>query len=242
MESYLGNKCADWIKDWFSKNGNEETKALICISGGKDSSIAAALCCKALGKDRVIGLLLPDGNQPDISDSIKLVKFLDIKSYTINISSIMDETCYSVRKATEKLDLPEQFMTNTPARIRMMMAYSLAQTIGNCRVINTCNLSENYIGWETYGGDDFGDMSPLGGITSDKVIKIGDELELPKELVHKVPSDGMCGKSDEDKFGFTYDELNATINKGIIGKNFAKIEQMHKWSEFKRNNINLPTF
>ena len=196
-----------WVKDYFEKTASPETKAVIGISGGKDSSVAAAVCVKALGKDRVIGVLMPQGEQSDINYSQLLVKTLDIKSYTINVGETVSTFMDELKKHVEPTN---QAIVNTPARIRMTTLYAVAASVGG-RVVNTCNLSEDWVGYSTKFGDAAGDFSPLSDLTVGEVKAIGDELGLPSELVHKVPTDGLCGKTDEENLGFTYAMLDDYI-------------------------------
>ena len=206
------------------KVSNPPGKAVIGISGGKDSTVVAYLAVKAYGKENVVGVMMPNGEQKDINDSKRVCELLGIKNLTVNISdaykSLTGEICVNLMKdfadGNLKNEIPSQYSTNTPARLRMTTLYGVAAILGG-RVLNTCNLSESIIGWETYGGDGFGDYSPLGRLTVTEVILLGEALGVPYDLIHKVPSDGMCGKSDEDKFGFTYDELDKTIREDIQG-------------------------
>ncbi len=199
-----------WVKEQFETTASPETKAVIGISGGKDSSVAAAVCVAALGKDRVIGVLMPQGEQADISCSYQLVNHLGIKYYEINVG----ETISAEMKAVGSvLDITDQAKINTPARIRMTTLYAVAACVGG-RVINTCNASEDYVGYSTKYGDSAGDISPLSDLTVTEVIAIGDELGVPYELTHKTPIDGLCGKTDEENLGFTY----ATLDKYIRGE------------------------
>ena len=229
-----------WIKDWFKDKAGP---AVLGISGGKDSTVCAALLAEALGSDRVIGVMMPNGVQSDIDDSHKVVDFLKIKSMTVNIGGAYNELRSEINKQYPGIPLPGLFTTNTPARLRMVTLYGVAAIFGGF-VCNTCNLSESIVGWETYGGDGFGDFSPIGKLTKTEVVELGDYMELPKELVHKVPSDGMCGASDEDKMGFTYETLDAYIRDGLPPKSIEtkmKIDNMHKKSHFKHENIRIPT-
>ena len=197
-----------WVRDYFAENqSSPQTKAVIGISGGKDSSVAAAVCVKALGKDRVIGVLMPQGEQSDISYSHLLVDTLGIEHYVINIGDTVSTFMAELGKHMEP---SEQAKINTPARIRMTTLYAVCACVGG-RVVNTCNLSEDWVGYSTKYGDAAGDFSPLSDLTVTEVLQIGDLLGLPKELVHKVPSDGLCGKTDEDNLGFTYAELDRYI-------------------------------
>lgn len=235
------NKCIQWIKNWFDCNGRD-CNAVIGISGGADSSIVAALCVEALGKDRVIGVLMPNGEQADIDDAIRLVKYLDISHITVNIYTPVQSLRMGLALGgfsdssvdLTKLGISEQTEINLPPRIRMATLYAISQSLKG-RVANTCNLSEDWIGYSTRWGDSVGDFSPLSNLTKTEVKQIGDVLGLPKDLVHKVPSDGLCGKTDEYNFGFTYDVLDRYIRTGEIEdmEIKAKIDTMHEKNLFK---------
>ncbi|MBQ7240146.1 MAG: NAD(+) synthase [Bacilli bacterium] len=225
-----------WVRDWFNENGNG-CNAVIGISGGKDSTVTAALMVEALGKDRVIGVLMPNGIQADISDSKKVVEFLDIKNTTVNIKDTVDAETKKLKESFKELghyELSEQTIINLSPRIRMATLYAISQSV-NGRVINTCNLSEDWVGYSTRYGDSAGDVSPLANLTVDEVKKLGIELGLPKELVYKTPSDGLCGKSDEDNLGFTYAILDNYLRTGICEDENIKniIDRKHKINKFK---------
>ena len=231
------NDCVKWIRDFFNKNG-KGCNAIIGISGGKDSSVVAALCVEALGKDKVIGVLMPDGEQSDISDSYALVDHLGIRFVVVNIENAIYSTLHSilagVKKNDKMFEFSEQTTVNLPPRIRMATLYAISQSM-NGRVANTCNLSEDWVGYSTRFGDSVGDFSPLAKLTTDEVVAIGDACGLPYNLTHKVPSDGLCGKTDEDNFGFTYEALNKYIRTGVC-ENLAfkeKIDRMHEKNKFK---------
>lgn len=229
------NDLIKWIKDWFDENG-KDCNAIIGISGGKDSTVMAALCVKALGKDRVVGVMMPNGEQADISDSIRVCEFLDIPNITINIKDTVDqekEAALEALKLLGKKELSNQTITNIPPRIRMTTLYAVSQTM-NGRVMNTCNLSEDFVGYSTRYGDSAGDVSPLANLTVDEVRKIGIELGLPYELVYKTPSDGLCGKTDEDNLGFTYADLDKYLRTGICKPDIKeKIDKKHRNNKFK---------
>ncbi len=222
------NECVQWIRDFFEENG-KDCNAVVGISGGKDSSIVAALCVEALGKDRVIGVLMPCGEQADIDMAKLLINTLGIKHYIINIKDAVDGITNSI-----PFELSTQSKTNLPPRIRMSTLYAVSQS-HNGRVANTCNLSEDWVGYSTRYGDSVGDFSPCSNLTVDEMKQIGRLIGLPSELVDKVPTDGLCGKTDEDNLGFTYAELDRYIRTGEIedAEKKAKIDRLHRINLFK---------
>ncbi len=232
-------KIINFIKDWFNENGPKAC-AVIGISGGKDSTITAALCVEALGPKRVIGVLMPNGIQQDLDDSLTVVKHLGIRYRTVNINSpysnMIDALTTDIEGGDKNFDLSitDALKQNLAPRLRMTTLYAVAQGIPEGgRVINTCNRSEDYVGYSTKYGDSAGDVAPLASYTVDEILAIGDLLDVPANLVHKTPSDGLCGKSDEDNLGFTYAMLDKYIKTGECDDELikAKIERMH--------NINL---
>lgn len=222
------DECVEWIREFFKNNG-PDCNAVLGISGGKDSSVAAALCVEALGKDRVIGVLMPCGVQHDIDMAELLVNTLGIKHYVVNIKDAVEGLTNSV-----PFELSQQSKVNLPPRIRMATVYAVSQCF-NGRVVNTCNLSEDWVGYSTRYGDAAGDFSPMSNLTVQEVKAIGRELGLPDVLVDKVPIDGLCGKTDEDNLGFTYWELDRYIREGIIDDPEKKslIDRKHKANLFK---------
>lgn len=227
------DELVEWITTWFEENGNG-CKAVVGVSGGKDSSVVAALCVAALGKDRVIGVLMPNGEQSDIKYSHMLCDHLGIKNYTVNVGAAINGVLDSIHKNAADIEVTEQTTTNLPARIRMATLYAVSQSV-NGRVANTCNLSEDWVGYSTKFGDAAGDFSPLSRLTVSEVKAIGRELGLPAELVDKTPSDGLCGKTDEMNLGFSYDVLDKYIRTGIIEDEAVKvkIDSMHMKNLFK---------
>ena len=224
----IKNDCVEWIRDFFKNNG-PDCNAVIGISGGKDSSVAAALCVEALGKDRVIGVLMPCGDQHDIDMAYKLVNHLGIKHHVVNIKDAVDGLIGSI-----PIELSTQSRVNLPPRIRMTTLYAVSQCY-NGRVVNTCNLSEDWVGYSTRYGDAAGDFSPMCNLTVQEVKEIGRVLGLPEDLVDKVPIDGLCGKTDEENLGFTYAELDRYIRTGEIEDEAkkARIDHLHKINQFK---------
>ena len=223
-------ECVAWIQDFFENNG-KGCNAVVGISGGKDSSVVAALCVEALGRERVIGVLMPCGTQHDIDCAYALVKHLGIKHYEVNIKDAVDGLKGSLPK---DLQLTEQTLNNISPRIRMTTLYAVSQSC-NGRVANTCNLSEDWVGYSTRYGDSVGDFSPLSRLTVAEVKEIGKVLGVPEELVEKTPIDGLCGKTDEDNLGFTYAELDKYIRTGEIADQAKKekIDQKHRNNLFK---------
>lgn len=240
--------CILWIKNWFEKNG-PGCNAVIGISGGKDSTIVTKLCVEALGADRVIGVMMPNGVQKDISDSIRVCKLLGIKNYTINIEDAVNSTLNQMKECG--IEISEQTRTNLPARIRMSTLYAVSQS-NNGRVSNNCNKSEDTMGYSTRYGDAAGDFSPLSELTTIEIVAIGDYLGLPYDLVHKTPIDGLNTNADgsyvtdEQSMGVSYDDIHKYVRmrnelsqetidyiSGREKKNLFKLQLMPKF------NLNL---
>lgn len=222
--------CVTWIKEWFEENG-KGCPAVLGISGGKDSSVAAALCVAALGKENVIGVLMPRGEQFDIDYSHEICDFLGIRRYVINIGSATDALTQEIEKSVK---LTESAKINLPPRIRMSTVYAVCQCFGG-RVVNTCNASEDYVGYSTRYGDSVGDFSPMSCFTVEEVKQIGRVLGIPEKFIEKVPIDGLCGSTDEDRLGFTYETLDNYIRRGIEPPTEIKekIDRLHKMNLFK---------
>lgn len=225
-------QCVKWIRDFFAENG-PDCNAVVGISGGKDSSVVAALCVEALGRERVIGVLMPCGVQHDIDMAQLLVQHLGIRHYTVNVQEAVNGLLNEIT-GLEGLELTPQTRTNLPPRIRMAALYAIGQSV-NGRVANTCNLSEDWVGYSTRYGDSAGDFSPLARITVTEVKAIGRVLGLPDVLVDKVPIDGLCGKTDEENLGFTYAMLDRYIREGICEDEAIRerIDTLHKRNLFK---------
>ncbi len=224
------DQCVEWIRGFFEENG-KGCNAVIGISGGKDSSVAAALCVEALGRDRVIGVLMPCGTQADIDCAVKLVEHLGIKHYVVNIKDAVEGLISSLPR---DMEITDQTKNNIPPRVRMTTLYAIGQS-NNGRVVNTCNLSEDWVGYSTRYGDAAGDFSPLSNLTVAEIKEIGHLLSLPYDLVEKVPIDGLCGKTDEDNLGFTYAVLDKYIRTGVCEDEAVKalIDRRHKMNLFK---------
>ncbi len=224
------NDCVAWIRDFFEQNG-KGCNAVVGISGGKDSSVVAALCVEALGADRVIGVLMPQGEQHDIDMAHLLVEHLGIRHYVINVKDAVDAVLNSMPGELEVSTLTKQ---NLPPRVRMATLYAVSQSV-NGRVANTCNLSEDWVGYSTRYGDSVGDFSPMSFLTVTEVKEIGRVLGLPAVLVDKTPIDGLCGKSDEENLGFTYAVLDRYIRTGEIDdlETKALIDRKHQMNLFK---------
>ncbi len=244
----ITEQCINWIKEYFINTNGD--KAIIGISGGKDSTIAAALCAEALGADNIIGVMMPNLIQKDLADAAEVCRILGIHALVVNIGdayrAISDDIARAVFagdvQAFKKVRANGMYSTNTPARLRMTVLYGIAAFYPNSRVVNTCNRSEDFVGYSTKYGDAAGDFSPLGNLTVREVIEIGDDLGLPKHLVHKAPSDGMCGKTDEDNLGFTYEELDSFLlgDGGLTAETMSKVVRLHKATRHKY--MPMPTF
>ena len=231
----MTNALIHWIRAWFWKNGRG-CNAVIGISGGKDSSVCAALCVAALGRDHVIGVLMPNGSQRDIPDSYQLVSHLGIRSVIVNIEGAV--TAIRQQLTESEITPTSQTTINLPPRIRMAALYAVSQSM-NGRVINTCNLSEDWVGYSTRYGDSAGDVSLLGKLTVQEVKAIGRHFGLPENLIEKTPSDGLCGSTDEQKLGFSYAVLDRYIREGFCEDPVIreKIDELHRRNKFKMENM-----
>lgn len=237
----ITQQCVDWIKDWFDKNG-PECNAVIGLSGGKDSTIVAALCARALGPERVIGVSMPDVNQ-GLNNAKEIADFIGIKFINAPIDWITNDFYrMKFRYSGDNFAWSDQAVQNIPPRVRMTMLYALAQT-HNGMVVGTCNKSETEIGYETLYGDQVSSMNPIANLTVEEVKQIGYELGVKKEWVDRIPDDGLpLSAPDEEKLGFTYKEVDDLIRLGIKGENYEKIMRMHRNSQFKRDIVNIPSF
>lgn len=237
-------KTTDELIEWI-RNQVGNCNVVIGISGGKDSTICGMLSCLAIGADKVYGIMMPNGIQKDISDSRRVCNLLGINYKTVNIQDAYEGLCGQIGAAFDfesEEDFNDCYATNTPARIRMTTLYGIAAIIGNARVINTCNGDEDYVGYSTKFGDSAGDFSPLADFTVEEVLAIGVECAQRlglyddlKDLIFKTPDDGMSGKSDEDKLGFTYKVLGTYRRTGICEDEAtkAKIDRMHEMNLHK---------
>lgn len=247
------DKVIQWIRDWFDKNG-KGCNVIIGMSGGKDSTVVAALCAEALGGDRVFGFILPDGPMADYPIAVDICNWMQgqygFHWGEVNISravtGVLEEIVNGDIPYTNEngeFELSNDTYINLPARIRMATLYALGQSMKG-RVANTCNLSEDYVGYATKYGDAAGDFAPIKSFTTEEVIAIGRELGIPEEYLIKVPTDGLCGKTDEEKLGFTYPVLNRYIRTGEIDDPAvkARIDHLHEINLFKERVIDRYEF
>lgn len=240
-------KCVAWARDYMNAI-NPNGVAVIGISGGKDSSVVAAVMTAALGKERVLGVMMPNGKQVDINDSKMLVKHLDIPNIEVNIADAVTGLTNEIKNVMNVTTFEQGYLTNTPARIRMTTLFGIAAQIGNGFVINTCNRSEDAVGYSTLFGDNAGTFSPVARLTTEEVVAIGDYLGLPSELTHKMPTDGMSLNTDgtlmgdEAKLGVTYHEINEIIRTGVKTPNYDHVMNLYKRSKFKLDIVRMPCY
>lgn len=238
MAQYAVDQTVKWIQEYFSESAQK--KAVIGISGGKDSSVVAALCARALGAGNVLGVMLPDGEQPDIEASYDLVHHLGIPFVELDISPL--PSLLLSRMESIGIEPTEQAITNLPARIRMSALFAVAQSVGG-RVANTCNLSEDFIGYSTLFGDNAGQFAPIARFTVTEVKAMGRALGLPDHLVDKPPADGLCGKTDEENLGFTYEALDQYIRNPMSCLDFGffnRIQELYEKNKFKLELVRVP--
>lgn len=219
----------NWIGEYF-KNQPNAKGAVIGISGGKDSFVTAKLLVEALGKEKVFGVLMPNGQQKDISDSLRIVDILKINYKVVNI----EKSYKALMEQIEESSLSIDAKINIPPRLRMTTSYAVSASM-DYRVCGTENKSEGFVGYTTKWGDNAFDFNPIGDLATEDVIAVGDYLGLPYDLVHKTPSDGLSGKSDEEKLGFSYKEINKYIENGTCGNKEIdrEIELKHEYNKHK---------
>lgn len=232
----------DW-KQWAKSVG--ANGYVVGISGGKDSTVVAALAARICGKENVLGVLMPNREQDDIADSEEICRYLGIRSVVVNIGDayeeLMDEVVYGALKPCVVEKASADTVTNMPARLRMTTLYAVAQSMNRYFVLNTCNLSENIVSYSTLYGDNAGSYAPIEGLTVTEVIALGDWLGLPYHLVHKTPIDGLQPKTDEEKLGFTYANLDRYIREDIGTPEFkAKIDEIYIKGKFKTDIVRIP--
>lgn len=237
----LKDRCVEWIRNWFAANG-PSCSAVLGMSGGKDSTVAAALCTEALGPERVIGVAMPEDGQ-GLNDADEICRYLGIRYLCLPIGGICREA-NALGALLPDGGFSRQTEQNIPPRVRMTMLYAVAQS-SNGMVANTCNLSEDYIGYATLFGDAAGSFAPLGKLVVREIRAIGDALGLPARWVHKTPDDGLPNSCpDEEKFGFSYDTLDRYIRDGVCEDEAvrAKIDSMHRRNLFKTEILHIPAF
>jgi len=247
---YIVHKIQYTAHQWQCSNGLRN-KWVIGISGGKDSTIVADIFSKKFGKENVIGVLMPCGDQADIDDSHEVISVTGIQPVTINIVS----ACQRIREDLKTNDTILKNVhvgdygnnervadTNLPPRIRMTTLYYIAQIVGGI-VLNTSNLSESILGYGTLYGDIAGSFAPIRDLTATEVIALGDYLHLPRFLVHKTPADGLSGKTDEDNLGVKYADVDRYIRLGSSSANkdvIDIVEKRYNANKFKSEIINIP--
>jgi NAD+ synthase len=239
------NRIQKHWRNWAASVGDISPKKwVIGISGGKDSTVVAALAARIFGEDSVYGLMMPNAAQKDIQDSIDICRHLGIKHSLINIFEAYDNIVRPLNTVLKRdfsiSELSYDTTTNLPARLRMSLLYAFAQTIGGM-VLNTSNLSEDVVGYATLWGDDTGSYAPIQGLTVTEIRQLGDWLGLPHKFVHKTPVDGLQSKTDEEKLGFKYEELDKYIREDEGFHAFKElIDGLYKRNKFKTDMVRIP--
>ncbi len=223
-----------WTRDRMHDIGSD--LAVVGISGGKDSTVVAALAARAMGKENVLGVTMPRGVQKDLDVAQAVAASLGIRHHVVPIGDVADALARDVTKAVG--DFSRQAALNLPPRLRMAALYAVAQTVGGV-VWNTSNLSEDWVGYATIYGDTSGAFSPLATLTTDEVVQLGRFMEVEERFLVIPPADGLTGHTDEEVLGFTYDTLNTYIRTGECPQKEIKekIDRLHRISRFKFQTI-----
>ena len=208
--------------------------AVVGISGGIDSAVTAALCVRALGRDRVIGVWLPAYSlDVHAEDSQKLAEAIDLNLVTIDVGPAYDALVPVIEGV---LPLDDKTKGNTKARLRMTTLYAIANQKGYL-VADTCNLSEVHVGYMTKGGDGLADFNPVASLTKHEMRIMAAELGVPDSIITKPPSADLWeGQTDEQEMGFTYEDLDRYLITGETRPEAKeRIDYLHRISEHKRN-------
>ncbi len=236
-------KIIDFIRDYYQKNNLGGV--VLGISGGKDSGVVAGLFAKAIGPENVIGVTLPcHSKSQDANDAVLVAEKFGFKLINLDLTSVYDQFEEEAKKIDDFV-VSEDSEINLKPRLRMSSVYYLAQMYTKKTgkvylVAGTGNKCEIYVGYFTKGGDGVSDINVLGDLTVEEVIKVGEVIGVPEQVLYKAPSDGLSGKTDEDRLGFTYADVAKVINGEPVDENVkAVIERKHAANQHK---FNIPIY
>lgn len=236
-------KAINWIKEFVESSGAEGV--VIGNSGGKDSATVIAMATRALGKDKVLTIAMPCNSIKEDLEDAKLVSMtFDVPLLEIDLSdsyNTFERTINNSLKGIDK-ELVNEAKVNSKPRFRMTTLYSVAQSM-NYLVIGTGNLCEQMVGYTTKWGDNASDFNPIGNFTVREVLAIGKYLGVPDRIINKAPSDGLGSKTDEEKMGVTYDQIEEYIETGKTSEEaMLVIERKNRVSKHKRSLVPKYTF
>lgn len=235
-----------FVRNYFSEH--KLGGAVIGLSGGKDSAVVLALLHLALGKENVVALTLPcHSKNEDRSLADVVAKRYGVKVVNVDLSSTYDSEVETIAKSFKATD--EELLNsniNLKPRLRTSVLYYFAAALSQVHkkpyiVVGTSNKCELYVGYFTKGGDNVYDLSLIADFDVQEVIKLGEVLGVPAEVLYRAPSDGISGSTDEEKLGVTYKDISKYINdpNSVEKEVGAKIKKLHE-SNFHK--FVLPTY
>ena len=242
------NKDIENVCEWIRTYLGTDKKAVVGLSGGVDSAVAAALCVRAVGRDRVVGVVMPCHSKPkDKRLGLKVANQLEIRCAVVNLSTSFNNWAKTYAKSfglRNEEDLSVLTRGNAKARLRMTTLYAVAGS-ENGLVVGTTNLSESMIGYATKYGDHGVDIEPIGWFYKHEVYELAKMLQVPKQIIERAPTAGLWdGQTDEGELWLTYDQIDASLKNyftngddAMVSENDQKIFNLIRSSDHKRRSI-----
>ena len=215
-----------FIKDQTTNAGF--TKAVVGVSGGVDSAVSAVLAAEALGKENVLGVMIPyrTSNPKSVEDAKLVIQATGIRSEIVDISKMVDGYC-----GDNKIADPLR-RGNVMARMRMIVLYDLSAR-EKALVIGTSNKTEILVGYGTQHGDLASAINPLGDLYKSQIWQLAEAIGVPQPVIEKTPSADLWeGQTDEKEMGVTYAKLDALL--------YEMIDERHSDEELVKMEFDPP--